>query len=239
MLRYLTSQYVLVALLSGSSYAWAETAVDSEAAATARAVDLSSAPPEPTPSSNVSNDGVNYPERRCGFAFGVTPSAMLGAATGYPNNALLIGRDEYYTNTGFSAGGAASVWLGVAVADGLVVGVGGQMGVMMNEQHRSEFGGLAFHIDAFPLFGLGGPWRELGVALEVGLSGTTTKNIDTDVTSIDAGLGSRVAVGAFYEGVRLWKLSMGPYLAADTIFSQSARTPTLSIGWRTAFYGGP
>ena len=75
--------------------------------------------------------------------------------------------------------------------------------------------------------------------MEAGLSLTTTTETETDTKVIDAGTGSRVSLGVFYEGIRAWKLSMGPYLGADTIFSQSAVQPVASIGWRTAFYGGP
>ena len=182
---------------------------------------------------------IHYPERRCGFTLGLMPTALMGTATGYTNDALRIDREEFFTNTGFSGGGAGFGWVGIAVADWLVFGAGGNFGVLLNGDYSTEFFGGAFHIDAFPLFALGDAWQDVGLGVEVGLSIATTQETATERVVIDAGLGSRIAVGAFYEGIRAWKLSMGPYVAVDTIFSQSAVNPVAAIGWRTAFYGGP
>ena len=51
--------------------------------------------------------------------------------------------------------------------------------------------------------------------------------------------GSRLAMGVVWEGVRAWMLSMGPYVAADMMWSPSSLRPATWFGWRTTFYAGP
>ena len=93
---------------------------------------------------------------------------------------------------------------------------------------RARFGA------AQPLAGAAPPWSWSFGDVEAGLSEPLT-----DQTVIDGGTSSRVALGVFYEGIRAWQLSMGPYVGFDTTFSQSAVVPVAAIGWRTALYAGP
>ncbi len=179
-------------------------------------------------------------ERRCGFALGLSFGPIVGTATGYPNDSLKIERDAYFTDVGFAGGGAGGAWLGVAITDWFVFGLGGTAGKLFSADHQTDFGAFAFHIDAFPAYDLGGSWRELGLMLEVGLGLTSSVAKDnSDDELIQSGGASRIAFGGFYEGIRLWKLSMGPFAAADMMFSPSAMRPTAWLGWRTAFYAGP
>ncbi len=179
-------------------------------------------------------------ERRCGFSFGLVAGGMLGAVEGFPNDSEKIDREIYFTETGFAGGGQVSNWFGIAMTDWFTFGLGGHFGTLKSADHDTSFFGGNFHIDVFPLYGLGGSWRELGMNVDAGVSNATTSHVDDpDVGLIESGGASRIAIGAFYEGFRWWKLSTGPFATFDQLWSTSVYRPTAWIGWRTAFYVGP
>lgn len=201
------------------------------------AVDLTA--PAPPPPTEPAPDASAVAERRCGFTIGLLGGGHLGTARGYPNDALKIDREEFLTDVGFAGGGLGELYVGIALADWMVFGLGFAYGGTLSADHESAFGGLAFRIDAFPAYAAGGVFEDLGLMVEAGF-GITNTDLSADGTRvIESGAASRVAVGAFYEGIRLWKLSMGPYVAADVMFSQSVTQPAAWIGWRTALYAGP
>ena len=203
-------------------------------------IDLTESQPMPAPPMEPSS-WLNEPaKRRCGFALGLQLGPVLGAARGYPLDALKIDREEFLHEGGFGGGGQLGVYFGIALADWFVVGLGPSAGRIMNGSDTSAFFSMSFHIDAFPAFDLGGAWQDLGVMVDAGLAGLqTTDDHDTELTYIDSGLGSRLAFGVVWEGVRAWKLSMGPFAAADMMWSPSVFRPAAWLGWRTTFYGGP
>jgi hypothetical protein len=204
-------------------------------------IDLSGeAQPAPPPAAS-SDDWLNAPaERRCGFALGLSLGPLVGMARGYPNDALKIDREAFRTDTGIAAGGAAGIYLGIALADWFVVGIGPHFGRLMNGDHLTGYFAMGFHIDAFPAYGLGGAWRDLGLTLDAGVGSLqTTDADDEEVKQIDSGVGSRLAFGAVWEGIQVWKLSMGPFAMADMMWSPSALRPGAWLGWRTTFYAGP
>lgn len=203
-------------------------------------VDLSApapAPPPPTPEESWLDAP---PHRRCGFNIGLHLGPMVGGATGYPNDALKIDREEFQTDTGAAFGGNLGIWLGIALADWFTVGLGPSFGRLQNGDTQTRFFALGFHLDVFPAFGLGGAWEDLGVAVDAGLGGATTNDADdADNLLIEAPIASRLTVGGFWEGIRAWKLSMGPFASFDAMWSPNALRPAAWIGWRTAFYAGP
>lgn len=203
------------------------------------AIDLTKAePPKPPPPEPDWRTPLR--ERRCGFSVGTLVGGVVGGVTGYPNDALKLNRDEFFTDTSVAGGGAAGLWLGVAVVDWLALGLGGQVGRMVASEHTSDYWGAAFHLDVFPAYPLGGAWRELGVMLEAGIATSDTyRSDDRDISDIESGIASHLDLGFFYEGIRLWKFSMGPFAAADLQFSPSSFRPTGWLGWRTALYAGP
>jgi hypothetical protein len=222
--------------------AWADAGAEpkSEEDGGSGPIDLTeqAAPDPPAPDKQAWETALH--ERRCGFSMGIVAGGMVGAVEGFPNDAEKIDRDLFFTETGFAGGGQVSSWLGIAITDYFVFGLGGHLGGLKSSDHDTSFWGGNFHIDAFPLYGLGGEWRELGLNLDVGVSiGTTSHVDDPEVGLIESGGSSRVAVGLFYEGFRWWKLSMGPFATYDQLWSTSAFRPTAWVGWRTAFYVGP
>lgn len=210
-----------------------------------RSDDRSGKSPAPSPreepaAADAERSWLDAHDRRCGFSVGLLGGAMVGSAEGFPNDSLKIDRLTYFTETGAAGGGQGAGWLGVALVDWLVFGVEGHGGRTHSSDHLTTFFGGGLHLDAFPLYALGGQWQELGVSFSAGVATSkTVASAAPDVGLIESGGASRVGAGAFYEGIRLWKLSMGPFASYDQIWSQSAWRPTAWLGWRTAFYLGP
>jgi hypothetical protein len=176
-------------------------------------------------------------ERRGGFTFGIAPAFTLGTIAGFPNDARKINRAAYYTQTGVGAGAAGSFWIGGALTDWFTFGFGlaGNETAASGTRYRSV--SFNFHLEAFPVYALGGPWRELGLFLETGLgSGTLTPKDDASTKLVDAGAASRIALGAFYEGVRFSRISMGPYASLEYAWSDSLRHGAGLVGWRAVLY---
>jgi hypothetical protein len=211
-----------------------------EAEAPAAPVDLSE-PVAPAPPPVDEGTWLDAPpHRRCGFNLGLHLGPMMGGATGYPNDALKIDRDEFRTDTGFALGGNLGIWIGITLADWFTVGLGPSFGRLRTGDTTTQFFAAGFHLDVFPAFGLGGAWEDLGVTLDAGLGATDTSNADdSEEILIDAPIASRFGVGGFWEGIRVWKLSMGPFASFDAMWSPTSLRPTAWLGWRTAFYAGP
>jgi hypothetical protein len=215
---------------------------DAKESAADEPVDLTAAPPASASTPPVEGEQgplIGPAERRCGFTLGLLGGGHLGTARGYPNDALKIDREEFLTDVGFAGGGVGELFVGIALADWIVFGLGFAVGGTRSSDHESGFGAMAFRIDAFPAYGAGGAFRDLGLMLEAGLGITNTDVAADERRVIESGAASRVAIGAFYEGIRLWKISMGPYAAADVMFSTSVTQPAAWIGWRSVLYAGP
>ena len=178
-------------------------------------------------------------ERRGGFTFGVAVGPAVGTNRGYPNDARKVGRSEFLSETGFAAGGSGSAWVGITFNDALAFSLAGYGGMLASPERRTTYQGFAFRLDAFPAYRLGGPFRDLGVSLESGLGVLATKPTAGGDPVIDSGSASRVALGAFFEGFRAWKVGMGPFVEADLMWSRSAFRPTAWFGWRVNLTASP
>ena len=204
------------------------------------AVDLSKPATTPAPKEEEESWLTAPSERRCGFTLGLGLGGLVGAASGYPNDALEIDREAYLTETGVSAGGSAGLWFGIALTDWFGVGLGAGFGSLTGPDHQTGFTSFGFHLDAYPAFAAGGAWRDLGLAIEAGLGFMqTTPSDDPDTILMESGAASRLAVGGFWEGIRPWKLGMGPFAMVDTMWSPSGSRPGGWFGWRINFYAGP
>jgi hypothetical protein len=178
--------------------------------------------------------------RRGGFTVGLAAGLSLGSAAGYPNDIQKIGFERYYTETGVGVGAGGYLWLGGALADWFTFGVGFGGSSLTAGKYATSMGGVVFHTEVFPLFSLGGAWREAGIILDAGTGGATTTSEDTgDTKIIDGALPAKIGGGVFYEGIRFWKVSTGPWLYADYTWSGSVRQPGVYLGWRTALYTKP
>ncbi len=177
-------------------------------------------------------------EHRGGFTAGLAVAGGIGAANGFPNDSKKIGRERYYTESGLGVAPSSALWLGGAFADWLNFGVGFGYSSIWNEATRSPAPIMMFHGDVYPLYPLGGQWRNVGAMLEAGLGFPQTTDVDTEEVLID-GAASFLFAGAFWEGIEAWKLKMGPYAGVHYMFSQTLRRPVAALGFRIAVYTDP
>lgn len=177
--------------------------------------------------------------RRSGLAAGIAGGLALGSAAGFPNDVQKIGFERHYTETGVGIGAGGYVWIGGALADWLTFGAGFGGHGLSAADHASLAGGFMLHTEVFPLFSLADRWRDVGVAFDAGTGVAYTTSDAGGAEVIDGALPARIGGGVFYEGIRLWKVSMGPWLYADYTWSTSVRQPGFYLGWRTALYTGP
>jgi hypothetical protein len=177
-------------------------------------------------------------ERRSSFTMGLSIGAALGSAAGFPNDPSKIGLTRYYTDAGIGSGYGGRIWAGVALRDFLTVGLTfGSSGLDAGDEVVFT-GMVGFHVETFPVYFLGGAWRDAGVMLDAGVAtGIVTPEGDTSTLLVDGGLASALGGGLFYEGIRFGpKLAMGPYLAYDYRYNASIRSGEFILGWRTAIY---
>jgi hypothetical protein len=91
-------------------------------------------------------------------------------------------------------------------------------------------------MEGFPMWALGGEWRDVGVFAETGVGGSIIVDPEQNIVA-DGGAMSVLGVGAFYEPWQLWHFSFGPGLSYHHEYSQSLSSHVVSLGVRTVFYG--
>jgi len=193
-------------------------------------------------------------EHRGGFAMGFGVGAGVGASDGFPNEAAKIGRPRYHENGGTGFGLGSTIWVGGALADWLSFGLGfGYSNIFAStspaasQPSTSTSSGApyaTFHTDIYPLYGLGNRsstkvLRDLGAMFEFGLGFPKTLNTKNDATLIDGAGSSYIFGGICWEGLRVWKLRMGPYVGVHYMFSDSIRRPLGLAGFRLTLYTSP
>ncbi|MCC6528331.1 MAG: hypothetical protein IT373_37145 [Polyangiaceae bacterium] len=195
------------------------------------------------PAGGVESSKPEQPEvewhRRADFMVGLHVGVGLGAALGYPNDALKIDRPEFETNTGASGGGAGTFWIGGALADWLSFGVSISGARILGGGYQTSSGSVGFHTEVFPAFSLGELGEDFGAYVDAGIALLQTVPTGQDSPVIESGGAARFGLGGFYEGLRVWQLSMGPYVGADLVWSPTCVRPIAVVGWRTALYSGP
>lgn len=181
--------------------------------------------------------------RRAGFTVGLSIGGSIGNVTGFPAD-IKKRTADFRADTGAGYGGGATLFLGGALTDWLVFGAG--LGVAHTQGNDTVVQGFTFvfHTEVFPLFTLGGVFRELGVGLDTGAGNFTGESANKPAGDagklvaplIESGAASRVGASIFYDGLRLWKVSTGPYVAFDYTWSATLNQPLFMVGLRTALY---
>lgn len=177
-------------------------------------------------------------ERRSGFTFGILAIAGLGQASGYPLDLKKVGRERYYTQSDVSIAGSGTAWIGGALTDWITVGLGLNGSSIGDSDLSGGAGGALVRVEAFPLYWLGGFYRELGVMLDGGASLAVFSDPEDDSTRIHGGASSFVGGGVFYEGLRFWHASTGPCLYANYMWSDTVRYGNIGLGMRFVLYSG-
>ncbi len=199
------------------------------------------APAEGAPAEPAKEDWQNQvATRRSGFMLqllaGVGPVSMVG----YPNDVKKQGYARYYTASGAQLGAAGGLFAGGAVTDWLNLGVGAGWSRMVTGENPGQSLVVLFHLEGFPLFSLGGRWRDVGVMADFGTgTGSVTSKKDPDTKLVDGGATSFVGGGVFWEAFRAWRISGGPYAEGTYQWSDTLRKPDLALGLRLVLYTGP
>ncbi|HEY3500615.1 MAG TPA: hypothetical protein VGK73_38240 [Polyangiaceae bacterium] len=176
-------------------------------------------------------------ERRSDFVIGVSPVLVLGGASGYPNEVDKIDNPGFEAKTGFGAGAGVSVWLGGALADWFTFGVGPTFFGTSGSQGSGSGGGVVFRVEAYPLYGVGGPLRDLAFFTTFGAGVFTVKGKAGERG--EGGFTSMAGLGSAYELFRAGHFAFAPTVQYQLVRSQSLVGHQAQIGVRAVFYGGP
>jgi hypothetical protein len=180
-------------------------------------------------------------ERRSGFVVGLTYGAGLAGSSGYPNNSNDIGEPGYYAASGLLAGAGGSAFIMGALADWLNFGFWFGTATFGSGQWHSTGGGGGLRLEIFPLYAMGGRFRDLAAYTQVGI-GSTTLVLKDDPDNVRTGVGSFLAGGIFYEfflaKVLGGHLAWGPDLQYQAVFSEPLERHGALLGLRFLWYGG-
>lgn len=176
-------------------------------------------------------------ERRSDFVIGASPVLSLGTASGYPNEVDKIDQPAYEATTGFGAGGGFSLWIGGALTDWFTFGVGPTFFGTSGGKGSASGGGVTFRVEAFPLYRLGGPLRDLAFFATFGAGGLTVKGKDGERG--EGGFTSMAGLGSAYELIRAGHFAFAPTAQYQIVRSETITGHQALIGVRAVFYGGP
>jgi hypothetical protein len=175
--------------------------------------------------------------RRSGFMIGITTGLALGNAYGYPNELAKLNDPNYERNTKFGIGAADRLWFGGALTDWFVFGIGLDSVRLKHANADATGSAFIFHVEGYPLFYQGGPFRDLSLFGDFGAGGM--KITGGTRAEADGGLMSVVGFGVGYEPVRFWRFTFGPAVEYMHTWSQSMNSNTTMAEARLTFVGGP
>lgn len=175
--------------------------------------------------------------RRSGFALGAELGLQLGNIAGYPKDAVKVNDPRYEANTEFGVGGLGRVWLGGAIRDWFVFGLGVEMLETRGNGLTASGGAFLLRPELYPLWALGGSFRDLGVHADFGVGWMDMKADQAKVA--DGGALGRVGLGVFHESLRWKHLGVGPTLGVSHYFSETLKATLVEMGIRIAFTTGP
>ncbi len=179
------------------------------------------------------------PVRRGGFVIGLAVGAGVASIVGYPNDLQKEGYAGFYTATGARPASFGQLWIGGAFTSWFTFGIGFTGGTLLATGSDKALSGAGlFHIEAFPLYALGGHLRDLGVMLDAGFGTASVTNAMGDKI-VDSSAASLVGGGVFYEAFRTWKIRQGPFLMGNYVWSDTAIRPGIFAGWRASLYTKP
>ena len=175
--------------------------------------------------------------RRSGFVAGISFGLAMGNADGYPNKLAKLDNVDYERNTKFALGASNRLWIGGALTDWFVFGLGLTSLSIKHEHAQARGSAFIFHVEGYPLFYRGGPFRDLSLFGDFGAGGMKISGGSRE--EADGGLMSVIGVGTAYEPVRFWHFTFGPAVEYLHLWSQSMSAHTAQIEARLTFVGGP
>jgi hypothetical protein len=196
--------------------------------------------PTATPARDAPASWENAPAtRRSGFTFGLAGGLLMGSSRGYPNRFDAIDHVDYYADVA-GVGSGGELWIGGALADYFVFGLGLDGGSWKNGSLQSTGGAFVFHLEAFPLFSLGGPWRDVGLFANFGTGSRQITYLNGENRAGGGGM-SAAGIGVFWETWRFLgnHVTTGPFAAYTYMGNNTLSNDMFTLGFRSAFYGGP
>ncbi len=176
-------------------------------------------------------------QRRSGFAIGADIGLGLGNANGYPNDAVKLNDPRYEADTGFAAGGIGRAWLGGTIRDWFSFGLGYEMLSMKGNGTTASGRAFILRPELYPLWSLGGAYRDLGVYANFGLGWLTASKASHQVA--DGGSLGVAGFGLFHESIRVYHLGIGPTVGCELYFSETMTATVAQLGLRVSFTSGP
>lgn len=194
--------------------------------------------PPPAVATSEEEDGLAVEtERRGGFVLGLIMGPALGWATGNPSDKGKRDDPAYEQDTGLAFGYRVTPFLGGALTDWFTFGLGMSFGTLGNGDYSSGMGTFVFHLEAFPLYGQGGVYRDLGLTADFGAGASSIRTKSPDEKVAESGVMSSVGLGAFWEPVQVWQLAGGPYVGYQHNWSRWYSRHDVTFGLRVMFYG--
>jgi hypothetical protein len=176
--------------------------------------------------------------RRGGFTAGIYGAMSFGTVSGYPNDLAKID-DPAYRSATSGVGSAGMLYIGGTLTDWFTFGFGFSRTSFGSSKIMTSGGAFLFHLEAFPMFSLGGTLRDVGVFADFGTGSATIVRRDDKMEFSSSGSLSIGGVGAFWEP---WRASnhwvAGPFAAVQYQDSDSMSRTFGEIGLRGTFYGG-
>ena len=181
-------------------------------------------------------------QRRSDFVLGVSPGLVLGTASGYPNQIDKLHQPEWQVDSGFAAGFGFDAWLGGALTDWFTFGVGGAYYGAHGSTGTTSGGAFLIRVETFPLFYVGGPFRDLAIFANFGAGSMVLTPDDREVTKKDkgnAGFASVGGGGVAYELFRTKHFAFAPSAEYILFASEALHAHQVLMGARVVYYGGP
>jgi hypothetical protein len=175
--------------------------------------------------------------RRSGFMLGINSGLAVGRAYGYPNEIAKLDVPRYERNTAFAFGSTSRLWLGGALTDWFVFGLGFEGVKLKHDDITAAGSAFIFHVEGYPLFYRGGVFRDLSLFGDFGAGGLKITGRARDDAS--GGLMSVIGLGAGWDPVRFWRFNFGPALEYTHTWSQTVTADSVSLEARLTFVGGP
>jgi hypothetical protein len=176
-------------------------------------------------------------QTRSDFTLGLELGVVVGGGSGYPNEPDKIDNSAFEQSSGVGVGNGGAFWLGGALRDWYVFGLGLAMRNTRTGELDSVTTSFIVHNEFYPLFAKGGVWRDLGLIAEFGAGGGFIARGKEHVA--DGGALSTVGLGVVYEPWQFGSFRAGPVLEYTHQFSQSIAVDLVLAGMKISFYGGP
>ncbi len=176
-------------------------------------------------------------ERRGGFTLGVNLAPLgTGLVTGYPNKIDQIDNPRYRQRLKLPPASSWSVFVGSTPRDWLTLGLTFRTDIAASGALRYGGGMIGLRFEAFPAYAAGGFYRDLALTAEVGAGFAGIVDGDDEKVA-DGGSLASLSLGAYWDALRFWHMSVGPSVSYSFQTSETLTGSIATLGLRAAFYG--